>query len=208
MTRILQLRRGTAAENNHFTGLAGEVTIDTDAAVARVHDGKYLGGHPMARADLSNVATADLISKIGGAAGGNNFDITTVGTDFWKSLFATYGAAPMQFELSMPCSIGTFTYYDYTFATRGNPALEQNIVDAVLVCQTPEAGYAISDIVPAFGIGTRANPRPIAYVDTNGLHARLLSASDSFWVSHKTNGTQTTITPANWRIKFRLFFPC
>lgn len=44
MATQLQLRRGTTAENNAFTGGAGEVTVDTQTHALRVHDGSTLGG--------------------------------------------------------------------------------------------------------------------------------------------------------------------
>lgn len=40
----LQLRRGTTAENDAFTGAQGELTIDTDLNQLRVHDGTTPGG--------------------------------------------------------------------------------------------------------------------------------------------------------------------
>ena len=44
MSIQLQLRRGTTAENNGFTGAPGEVTVDTTANLLRVHDGSTVGG--------------------------------------------------------------------------------------------------------------------------------------------------------------------
>lgn len=44
MARVLQLRRGTNAENNLFTGAVGELTVDTTNEVLRIHDGATQGG--------------------------------------------------------------------------------------------------------------------------------------------------------------------
>lgn len=44
MATQLQLRRGTTAENDVFTGAVGEVTVDTDTSTLRVHDGITTGG--------------------------------------------------------------------------------------------------------------------------------------------------------------------
>jgi microcystin-dependent protein len=45
MPTQLQFRRGTAAQNNSFTGAAGEISTDTsDYASIRVHDGSTAGG--------------------------------------------------------------------------------------------------------------------------------------------------------------------
>lgn len=46
----LQLRRGTTAQHSAFTGLVGEVTIDTDKDTIVVHDGVTAGGVPLAKA--------------------------------------------------------------------------------------------------------------------------------------------------------------
>ena len=51
MTRILQIRRGTSAQNDNFTGMAGEITMDTTNKTVRIHDGETLGGIALARAD-------------------------------------------------------------------------------------------------------------------------------------------------------------
>jgi hypothetical protein len=43
----LQLRRGTTTEHSTFTGLVGEVTVDTDKDTLVVHDGVTPGGKPL-----------------------------------------------------------------------------------------------------------------------------------------------------------------
>jgi hypothetical protein len=44
MPTVVQFRRGTTAQNNSFTGAVGELSIDTDLEVIRVHDGSTVGG--------------------------------------------------------------------------------------------------------------------------------------------------------------------
>lgn len=51
MSRQIQIRRGTAAEHETFTGAIGEVTMDTTNNTLRVHDGVTAGGVALARAD-------------------------------------------------------------------------------------------------------------------------------------------------------------
>ena len=46
----IQLRRGTSAQHSAFTGLVGEVTVDTDKDTIVVHDGVTAGGYPLAKA--------------------------------------------------------------------------------------------------------------------------------------------------------------
>ena len=47
MAEILQLRRGTTAQNDAFTGSIGEVTVDTDRKSLRLHDSVTQGGRDM-----------------------------------------------------------------------------------------------------------------------------------------------------------------
>lgn len=50
MPKQVQLRRGTTAEHATFTGVVGEVTVDTTKDTLVVHDGSLAGGYPLARA--------------------------------------------------------------------------------------------------------------------------------------------------------------
>ena len=54
--RRVQLRRGTTAENNSFTGAVGEITVDTTLNTIRVHDGSTQGGTATAHPTLSNIS--------------------------------------------------------------------------------------------------------------------------------------------------------
>lgn len=47
MSIQLKLRRGTAVENNTFTGAEGELTYSTDTKELRIHDGSTIGGLPV-----------------------------------------------------------------------------------------------------------------------------------------------------------------
>lgn len=52
----LQIRRGTTAENDVFTGAVGELTMDTETKGVRVHDGTTTGG-----IKIPTAATADYV---------------------------------------------------------------------------------------------------------------------------------------------------
>ncbi|MBN1783498.1 MAG: hypothetical protein JW812_00850, partial [Alphaproteobacteria bacterium] len=62
-TKSVQWRRGTTSEHAIFTGLEGEITVDTDKETVRVHDGTKAGGYPLAREDLSNVSDANFATR-------------------------------------------------------------------------------------------------------------------------------------------------
>ena len=56
MSRQIQIRRGTAAEHENFTGAIGEITMDTTNKTLRVHDGETAGGTALAkRADVPSM---------------------------------------------------------------------------------------------------------------------------------------------------------
>jgi hypothetical protein len=59
MPTQLQFRRGTTAQNNAFTGGAGELSIDTTIDTIRVHDGTTAGGFELTQ----NTATQTLTNK-------------------------------------------------------------------------------------------------------------------------------------------------
>lgn len=56
MAKQVQLRRGTTAEHAAFTGVEGELTIDTTKDTIVVHDAYQVGGFPLLREDLNNLA--------------------------------------------------------------------------------------------------------------------------------------------------------
>jgi hypothetical protein len=55
MSTQVQYRRGTATENNSFTGALAEITVDTTNGTLRVHDGATAGG--------SNIATVAYVTS-------------------------------------------------------------------------------------------------------------------------------------------------
>lgn len=187
MTRILQIRRGSEAQNNNFTGLSGEITFDTTNKTLRVHDGSTLGGFALARQD-SIPAT---------------FDINSVSATFWTTLFSTYQQpSQINVENSDLITITNTVFIDNEFTYTQIPALS----DAVLVCQSPDAGYSIDDVVYAFGIGDYGYPKPNLYVSNGHMHARLCLNSQTLWVFHKTDGTKTNIDNTKWKIKLSIYY--
>tara|TARA_S200002703_G_scaffold154916_1_gene158419 strand:- start:61 stop:804 length:744 start_codon:yes stop_codon:yes gene_type:complete len=64
MTTAVQRRRGTTAEHSTFTGLLGEITVNTTKNTLVVHDGSTAGGYEIALADASNLSAADLLTSI------------------------------------------------------------------------------------------------------------------------------------------------
>lgn len=61
MPTQVQFRRGTAAQNDNFTGAVGEISINTSNNTIRVHDGSTAGGFELSRkADLTTANVTEL----------------------------------------------------------------------------------------------------------------------------------------------------
>ena len=75
MAQVLQLRRGTTAQNDAFTGAAAEVSVDTDRKSLRVHDGSTLGG-----TEIANLKTAvPLLSAASSVSGSDTIPVIQSG---------------------------------------------------------------------------------------------------------------------------------
>ena len=76
MPFAFQRRRGTTAQHASFTGLLGEVTVDTDKDVTVVHDGSTAGGFPMAKQRATTGTTSGATYTLA-LADANNIVTTT-----------------------------------------------------------------------------------------------------------------------------------
>ncbi len=56
MSKQVKIRRGTSTQHASFTGVEGEITVNTTTDTIHVHDGATVGGRPLARADGTNVS--------------------------------------------------------------------------------------------------------------------------------------------------------
>ncbi len=189
MSRILQMRRGSVAENNAYTGMPGEVTVDTTNNTLRVHDGVTLGGFALARANDTT------------PGGGANFDITSVPDEVWAEIIPSHTPAPYTVQTSDLCEIPTNRGLMCMFSGNKLPFS----VQIVLVCQNADAGYDIGDEVAAFGIGTRCTPTPNVYIQDDSLRVFLITGGAAFWVVHNQTGAATNIVNENWRIRVRVY---
>ncbi len=189
MSRVLQIRRGTTAQNDNFTGLSGEITFDTDAKTIRVHDGATLGGFAMARADEI-------------PAPGAEFDIDSVPDTKWAEIVARVAPTPFTEYISTNLTISGSTYIEYIFSGVSTAPL---VVRASLVCQTAAAGYTSGDETTAFGIGDYCVAPIYTFVDINGVHVRIMIGGGAFWVAHKNTGIKTNISNDEWKLKIRIY---
>ena len=73
MPTTLQFRRGTATQNNSFTGAAGEITFDTTNKTLRVHDASTAGGTRLAtKAELDALNVSSFTAGEGIDISGSN----------------------------------------------------------------------------------------------------------------------------------------
>jgi hypothetical protein len=99
MTTAVQRRRGTSTEHATFTGLDGEITVNTTTYTAHIHDGATVGGVPLAKADGSNIVTSSIDinggtidgTVIGGSSAAAITGTTITGTSFVSSGDMTFG---------------------------------------------------------------------------------------------------------------------
>ena len=189
MTRVLQIRRGTTAQNNDFTGMIGEITMDTDTKTLRVHDGETLGGFEMARADS--------------VVNNSNIDISKISDETWAEIFAKHMPTPFKMiETNMVPINSNCSYLDYIVGGTDIPRW----VQVVLICQSPDAGYAVGDEVWAFGIGTRTNPIPNIKIDQDGAHICLMVGYEKYWANHRDTGVASQLADKKWCVLFRVYY--
>ena len=83
MPTQVQFRRGTTAQNNNFTGAAGELSVNTSNNTIRVHDGVTVGGYELAKA--GNIRSLFV---------GTSADVAAVVSDETGSGSLVFGTSP------------------------------------------------------------------------------------------------------------------
>lgn len=184
MTRVLQIRRGTTTQNDNFTGMPGEITMDTDKNTIRIHDGQTLGGFEFART-------------------GNSFDINTVTAEQWEQIIAQYQQPELRLMETDLMAIHSQTA-GITYNTTNTE--KPKFANAVLVCVNPEAGYNPDDEVNEFGVGDKNAPKINYEPQDFGYSLQFLTGYENYWVRNKQTGEVTIISDENWKILFRVYY--
>ena len=114
MAKQWQIRRGTTAENNDFTGALGEVTMNTTTNDLRVHDGATQGGFPIRTLVFAQYPTAE-----------NNYTWAFKYSDGWVEQGGITGAVNgtgTTASVILPVTMSNAYYSVYVTITRpGNP---------------------------------------------------------------------------------------
>jgi hypothetical protein len=131
MSKQVQLRRGNTSDHSAFTGVVGEVTIDTTKKTVVVHDGSTAGGVPLATETA--LGSYALTSALG---------------DYVAT--STIGSAVQAYDAD---TAKTDTAQTFTAAQRGTITA---LTDAATI--TPDFALSNNFSVTLAGIRTMANP--------------------------------------------------
>jgi len=148
MPFAFQRRRGTTAQHASFTGLLGELTVDTDKDVVVVHDGSTAGGFPMARASGGTLADTvvrgleeDVNIVASAATGTINFNVETASV--WYYTTSASANHTLNFRYSSTVSLNTALATGDTITlvwlnTNGATAYYPNVINIDGTAVTPK----------------------------------------------------------------------
>jgi hypothetical protein len=209
MTTAIQRRRGTGAQHASFTGLAGEITIDTTDYRAVVHDGVTAGGHPLAKeSEVAGFATANNAALTGvptaptAAAATNTTQIATtafVRTEVANLVAAAPGALDTLDELA--AALGDDANFSTTVTN--NLALKAPLANPTFT-GTPAAPTATFGTDTTQIATTEFVQDAVAAVGGGGTPRRNRVVNPAFQISSvngNTAGTSNGYTVAdNWAV--------
>jgi hypothetical protein len=118
VTKVLH-KRGNTVQNNNYTGVAGEITIDTQAKTLRIHDGTTVGG---------NIITA-------GGVIGSYSNVNTaayIPTDSTITSLQSNAASQATSINTISANLGAFqSYANITLSTIANASGQQTSIDSI-----------------------------------------------------------------------------
>ena len=174
MSKVLQLRRGTTAQNDSFTGAVGEVTVDTTKKTLRLHDGSTAGGKEIiGKSDLATVATsgsyADLSNKPSlatVATSGSYSDLSN------KPSLATVATSGSYNDLSNKPSIPSAVTVDSALSSTSTNPVQNKVINTALAAKA-----AISSLAKVATSGSYSDLSNKPTIPTSGSVVTLVSSS-------------------------------
>ena len=174
MATALQLRRGTTAQNNAFTGAVGELSVDTATEALILHDGSTAGGF--------EIVPSGSIIAFGGASAPDAGWLLCDGSDINRTTYARLFAA-----------IGTAYGTGNGSSTFGLPDLRDRVLlgkgtnNSTLGTETGSAAASsvITNATNSTGTGT-----------TGGTTNSLSLSTGTFATSAKDSATGSALTGA------------
>ena len=142
MPFAFQRRRGTTAQHASFTGLLGELTVDTDKDVVVVHDGATAGGFPQVglatTQTLTNKTLTSPTINTATIAGGTLTDAVVRGLEEDVNVVASAATGTINFDVS------TASVWYYTTNATANHTLNIRYSSTVSLNTALAIGDAIT----------------------------------------------------------------
>ena len=189
MATAIQRRRGTTTQHGSFTGLAGEITIDTTKNTVVVHDGSTAGGIPLAKSSE--------VTALGGA------DITAVVAGNGLSGGSTSGDATINLDLNELTAAAVSVANDSIVlidADDSNGSKKESIADLVsamagtnITASSGTLGMADTVIRGKVSVTDAGGDGSLAYNSTSGV-ITYTGPSASEVRAHISGGTGITVT--------------
>jgi hypothetical protein len=221
MPTQVQFRRGTTAQNNNFIGAAGEISVDLDRMVLRVHDGVTTGGTAML---TTNGTVTNAVNIVGGTTGdipyqhgdgvtrfinigGAGQVLSSDGTTAtWVNLGDLTGGGGINADNVMVSTQTSGNRYlvvadqngDYVSleADSGTNAAVYNLESGLAINSTLTVSKAILPSTSGIDIGSLANPFRSLYVTSGTVYVGGIAIQDfngSLTVNNQTVVTTATI---------------
>lgn len=110
--RTFQVYRGTTAQNDAYTGFAGELTMDTEEKELRVHDGSTLGGKVVSVGTGIMAPFAGTVAPVGWLVCDGSAISRTDYADLFAQIGSTYGDGDGSTTFNLPDCDGYLPVYD------------------------------------------------------------------------------------------------
>ena len=161
---VLQLRRGTTAQNNAFTGAIGELSYDNQVDTIRVHDGSTAGGFALLKeTGISNLTlNAQAEIRLGDSDSSNYVGFKSPGTVASNLIFTLPSADGTSGQALVTDASGNLS-----FAAAGATVSQDNSTDTAFNIYFASTTSGALTAVKYDGSDMTFNPSTSTFVVTN-----------------------------------------